>query len=604
MRTWTSCSFFALGLLTSPSLGGAEEPFPLSEVKAGLVGAGRTVFEGSKVEEFQVHVLGVLDNAVGPRRSIILARLAGGPLANTGVLQGMSGSPVYVDGRLLGAVAYSFAFAKEPIAGITPWQDMLEGGAARVSGNDTGHTPPARTSAVRFPLSTSELLSRLTPDGGTFTQATARPAAVGALQALVAPLVLTGFEPVAAEWTRSVLAPFGLAAVTGGGASAHDDGFTPLPLEAGSPLAISLIQGDLDLSATGTATAVVGGRVYAFGHGFQNLGSIRLPLRRARVISSVPSVQQSWKAAIALDTVGTFDQDRSTGVAGTLGLGPTMVPVALELRSSAGASRDLSFELAEDETLTPLLAYAALYSALQSAERARGAVTVTVGATIELTDGRVVRVADMFADDQPALKAAGVVAAPMVLLLGNGFEPVRIRKVTVRAALTEERRSATLVRAWVEPAGHLRPGTKATLFAIVRTHRGDPRVVSLPLALPSSLSLGQHTLLLGGADAMTAEDQRLARDGLVPQSLNQLVHRLNELRSHDRLYARLVESTPGTIAGGERMPSLPSSMRSLLSASDQGGSIVSVPSAPAWEGEVPLDMALEGARTLSLYLER
>ena len=403
---------------------------------------------------------------------------------------------------------------------------------------------------------------------------------------------------------RASLAPLGLTAVTAGGSASDATAPDSSPVEAGSALAVSLIQGDLDLSATGTATTVMSGRVFAFGHAFQSMGSTRLPLRRARVISSVPSVQQSWKASVALDTVGVFDQDRATGVAGSLGAGPSMVPVTVELRSSSGLTRTLRFALAEDDSLTPLLAYAALFSALQSNERARGAATVAVSGEIALSNDTVVRVADVFADEQPALKASALVAAPMLLLMGNAFEPVKVRSVAVHARFDEERKAAALVRGWVEPAGPLRPGSKAVLHALLRTHRGESRTVSLPLDIPSSLPAGLHTILLGNADAITAEDQRLSRDGLTPRNLGQLVRRLNELRSHGRLYARLLQATPGVLAAGERMPSLPSSMAAVLSAADQGSPVVPVPSATIWEGEADLDLALEGARSLPLVIER
>jgi hypothetical protein len=310
-----------LVFLAGPGPAPAADVLPLGEVRPGMEGTGRTVFQGARVEEFGVRILGVLDNAVGPRQSLILARLEGGPLAETGVIQGMSGSPVFIDGKLVGAVAYSFPFGKEPIAGITPIGEMIE--ATKVA------TP--RATSARFRPGPGRLAAPL--DRAAFVAAFERPldgiVGVGprgesraagrggaALTPLALPLVFSGFDPATFEWARGLFSSLGFAPVVGaGGSTAASLG--PLPdLEPGAAVGVSLIEGDLDMSVTGTITHIDRDRVYAFGHPFYNLGPTQFPMKRAYVYSVFPSLQVSWKIATALEAVGTVDQDRATAGGG------------------------------------------------------------------------------------------------------------------------------------------------------------------------------------------------------------------------------------------------------------------------------------------------
>src|SRR5207247_5786515 len=412
MRSPASLALLCLTLVPAVR---AQEILPLDQVKPGMVGVGRTVFEGTKIEDFKVEIIGVLEN-VAPKQSIILARLEGGPLEKTGVIAGMSGSPVFIDGKLVGAVAYGFPFSKETIGGITPIGEMIE--ATRTDAPRAASTrfPTAFGAAgPALPLDREALIAALrrplqaiSVDAGSLRGGAGLPTGAS-LAPLSLPLVFSGFDPATFEWARGVFSSLGFNPVMGTGHGPAPPG--PLPdLAPGAPVGVSLIEGDMDLSVTGTITHIDGDRVYAFGHPFYNLGPTQFPMKKAYVYSVFPSLYQSWKISSAADAVGTIEQDRITAVAGMIGKAPRMIPVEVKIKTSRGQERSFAFRMVEDELFSPVLAYVALASVLQSNERAFGTSTIRVKATLSLTGRRVVCVEDLFTQEQPALTADGIVA--------------------------------------------------------------------------------------------------------------------------------------------------------------------------------------------------
>jgi hypothetical protein len=367
---------------------------------------------------------------------------------------------------------------------------------------------------------------------------------------------------------------------------------------------ISLVEGDLDLSVTGTITTIDQGRVYAFGHPFYNLGPTRFPLKKAWVYSIFPSLQVSWKIAAALDVVGTMDQDRATAVSGRLGEAPRMIPVEVRLRSPRASERTFRFRMVEDELFTPLLGYVSLLSVLQGHERAFGAATLRVDARLVLDGGREVRLSDVMASEQPAQQAASVLAGPLALLVGNDFEKVTLAGVFVSVDAVEARESATVVRTWVDRPLPLRPGTVTPVKVQLRTRRGETVTETLPVAIPASAPTGSYTLLVADAATMDAVEQREMRQGFVARDLDHLLRMLNRLRTASRIYARLTRPSGGAVVGGEYLPALPGSVLSVLSAADQGTSVVPLPASTVWSGELATERAVSGWRQIAVPVER
>jgi hypothetical protein len=574
-----------------------------------MTGLGRTVFEGTHIADFEVHVLGVLDNVLGPRRSLVLARLEGGPLEHTGVLAGMSGSPVYIDGRLLGAIAFSFPFGKDPIAGITPIGDMVEAAAATTPRAASTLRPVSfGPGGPRFPLDRDELLQALVrPLPGVLPvgyRGEPLPASVAglSLSPVALPLVFSGFDPVAFDWARSVFAGLGFVPVLGGGTGAPT---APLPaLEPGSAVGVSLIEGDLDLSATGTVTYVEDGRLYAFGHPFYNLGPTQFSMKKAFVHSLLPSLQQSSKIAAAVEPAGTFDQDRSTGVAGRLGPLPRMIPVDVALHTSRGEDRSFRFRVVDDDLLTPTLTFMSLLSVLQAHERTFGTSTIRVEAEVGLAGGSPLRVSDVFTQGQTSQQAAALVAAPLAFLMANGFQEVHVERISLNVSSRETVQNATIQRVWLDRSAPLRPGVVVPLRVQLRTYRGEVLTETMSLEIPDSAPAGSYTLLVSDAATMTAAEQREARQPLVPRDLDQLLRALNRVRHGHHLYARLSRAGEGAIVGGEYLPGLPASVLAVLGPAEQGATVLALRTATVWDGELSTDFAVTGARMLQLTLTR
>jgi hypothetical protein len=584
---------------------------PLDQIRPGMTGIGRTVFEGTRIDEFKVTIIGVLEN-VGPKQSMIVARLEGGPLEKTGVIAGMSGSPVYIDGKLIGAVAYGFPFSKETIGGITPIAEMI----------DATKTGGPRAASARFPTPYGASGPKAPLDRESFVAALTRPLptiplAAGAMRGdmpghlagqslgpLSVPLVFSGFDPATFEWARGIFSGMGFTPVMGSGGKGVLPGGALPDLQPGGAVGISLIEGDMDLSATGTVTHIDQNRVYAFGHPFYNLGPTQFPMRKAYVYSVFPSLYQSWKISSAADAVGTIEQDRITAVAGVIGKSPRMIPVEVKIKTSRGQERSFAFRMVEDELFSPVLAYVALASVLQSNERAFGTSTIRVDAALSLSGGREVHVEDLFTQEQPAIQAAALVAAPLAYLMTNDFEPVKIEKVVIDVASDETVQSATLERAWIERTGPVRPGTTVPLKVVMRTYRGETLSQTIPISVPANAPSGTYSLLVADGPSLTAVEQREMRQQFVPRDLDQLIRAINGLRRNNHVYVRMTRPDDGAIVRGEYMQSLPPSVLSVLGGSDQGASVIPLRTAAVWDFDLSTDYAVSGSRLLTLTVER
>ncbi len=585
---------------------------PLDQIRPGMVGVGRTVFLGTKLEDFKVTVIGVLEN-FGPKQSMILARLEGGPLAETGVIAGMSGSPVFIDGKLVGAVAYGFPFSKETIGGITPIGEMIEATSTTptVRAASTRLAGAFRAGALQAPLDRDRLLAALqrplpgiNADPSLFRGGLPPALAGGVLKPLALPLTFRGFDSSSFEWARTLFGGLGFVPTMG---TASRTGLSEqvLPdLQPGSAVAVTLVEGDLDLSVTGTVTHIDGNRVYAFGHPFYNLGPTQFPMKKAYVYSVFPSLYQSWKiSSPASDAVGTIEQDRTTAIAGKLGAPPRMIPVEIKLQTSRGQQRTYSLRMVEDELFSPVLAFVSLVSVLQGSERAYGTSTIRVDGKVVFSGGKEVRVEDLFADESPAMRSAALLAAPLAYLMANDFERVSIEKLEATVTSYETVKSATLERAWIERDGPARPGQTLPLKLSLRTYRGETLAETIPMTLPANTQPGNYSLLVSDGATLTNVEQREARQAFVPRDLDQLVRAINGLRRNNRIYARLVRADEGAIVSGEYMQSLPPSALMILGAGESGR-VTGVRVASVWDFELPIDYAFSGSRVLSLNITR
>ncbi|MEO7192137.1 MAG: SpoIVB peptidase S55 domain-containing protein [Vicinamibacterales bacterium] len=601
--TGVTAIVMAVGVLVAAPT--QTRPFlPVDDIQPGMVGVGRTVFAGANLEDFRATIIGVLHNVMGPKRDLILARLDGGPLATTGVIQGMSGSPVYVDGRLIGAVSYSLgSFPKEPIAGITPIAEMtaaVNSAAPRINGAGLSIAWPASPTDV-FAAIARVAARAMSPLGdpprdlrvvGPQSLADLAPS----LRPIAAAMAMSGFEAGVGRDLRQALAAGSPDQQAGTRAARPID--SPAPLRPGDAVGMSLMRGDLEMGATGTVTHIDGNKVYAFGHPFLNLGPASVAMTQAHVLTVLPSLESSMKIATLGQVIGTINQDRATAVGGLLGAGPREMEVQIALSSDHAPSHAFTFYVLHDQSLTPLFTYVAILNSLVAYERQTGALSLSARGTVSFGRDGELAIDDMFTGDTSGTALAAAVAAPIGAVAANEFRQVMPDKLELNLHASEQQASSTIQRAWLDTV-RPRVGGTYQLQVQLQDYRAATRIVTLPVTMPAH-SDGPLTLLVSDAATLTTLEQRELRPDK-PSSWTELLSQLSRAKRNNRLYVRLISSAAGTVVAGDTLPSLPGSVQSALQTD------ATVARAPITRGivgawEQRLDQVVRGSRELTLTL--
>jgi hypothetical protein len=512
--------------------------FPLRDVRAGQHAIGKTVFQGNKIEEFQVEILGILEN-VGPRQNVILARLSGGPLAETGVMQGMSGSPVYMDGRLVGAVALAFNFSKEPIAGIRPIEEMLAVG-------DPGQPPAALKVASNKTASNadsfgSKLIDIATPV--SFSGFTA-----GTLDQFAPQLKKLGLEP--------------RQGVSSGGKLPPKLG-TPASLRPGDMIAVELLSGDMSVGAEGTVTAVDGKSIYAFGHQFMSVGNTELPFARAEVITLLPNLNSSFKISSPLEWMGAITQDRSTSIYGELGRKAETIPVSLTVKDGRRAPLVYHMQMIQDRVLSPYLVQTAVYSAMDATERTLGLASYSLRGGVEFVDGAPpLKLDNSYAGDYNVpLQASSGVSAPLASILGAGFDALKIKSINLEIEASERKRFLQVDQITASPK-QVHPGGSVELAVTLTGENGLEVQKSVRYRVPVGAPAGALNFTVSDGSLSNALDyQQLSEP---PKSPTQLVSFLNGLRPNTNAYVRVWRTDPAFQVQGQDLPNPPPSVGLIL----------------------------------------
>ena len=592
-----------LVLLASAAALLAQSPImPLDQVKAGQKGKGRTVFEENKIEEFDVDILGVLANTTA-KRSVIIARLRGKPLETTGVIAGMSGSPVYIDGRIIGAVAFSFPYAKEAIAGITPIGEMLAIPSEARPAAELG-------SGIHVPFTASLSLERLLE-----IRKDAFPAREGfvaqgqALAPLRVPLIFSGFSARAVDAASPFFARLGFTPVKGGaGNQTPDKPLAPdLTLREGDPVTLQLVTGDLDLSAVGTVTYVDGNKVLAFGHPLYNIGQVDYGMAKAKIITVVPTLDNSFKLAATGAPVGAFTQDRAAGARGEIGRLPKLVPFNVRMLGEGGDVREFKLKLVTDKILTPVLVNMSLLTLLGAEARAVGDLTLEMQADIYLDSGRSIRIENMFSGyfDSAVQDVAGLMTAAVFFLTGNEFQAVGIHRIDLTLRTTEQPRFGALDRVWLDKY-EAAPGETVTVKVFYRTFRGEIRNEEVPLTAPHLPAGAEFQLIVGDSAAMQAvETAQYRATGVVPRNIDQVVRLLNNLRKNNRIYFKIIAPKPGLFLRGEEMPNLPPAMKSLFASPRAASSSpTEITMSTLGEFQFPVPFVFKGSASIPIRIRK
>jgi len=564
----------------------AAEPafFPLKDLRQGMRATGRTVFAGDKVEDFQVEILGVLENS-GPKQSIILARLSGGPLERTGVMQGMSGSPVYIDGKLVGAVAMAFPFSKEPIAGIRPIEEMVTG---RPGGDGKAR--------AGFSLSGDNLLA-------SFPKRDSRGTFDSKLIDIATPVSFSGFSAGTLEHFAPQLRSLGLEprqGVSGGASSAAK--VASGPLQPGSMISVQLASGDLSIGADGTVTHIDGNRIYAFGHRFLSVGSTELPFARASVITLLANLSSSFKISSSGEWLGAITSDHNTAVAGELGRRPRMVPLSIAVKSG-GRTSTYQMEIVNDRLLSPLLMQMAMYSALDSTERTLGPSSIGLHGTVEFENGpEPVRFDNIYAGDfNTPLLASLATAMPVAYALQNNVDSLSLKRINLVIDSFPQKKQMQIDQVWASKRT-VRPGEQVEIMASLSGENGAELTKKLAYTVPIGAPLG--LLYFTVADGSTTNSAEARQFNVTqPRPAVEIVSFLNGLRGNRKGYLRVWRADPSYQIDGHDMPDPPPSVSMILARAQAAPASVSRPSTVAEMDFSAGDVVISGSKTIQVEVK-
>jgi len=603
MRRIFFCGFTAIFLLSAllsltllppvvqAQTGKAVETIPVSEIHAGMHGVAYTVFQGTKPESMGVEVLGILKNANGPKGDIILVRLSGEKAEYTGVVAGMSGSPVYLNGKLAGALAFRIGeFSKEPIAGVTPIAEMLEINAMdRSPGSNAG----SAKEGVNTPTTTS----------GPGVESVPTQNYANYLKPIEAPLVFTGFSQEAMQRFAPQFAQAGIVPVMGVGSVSETK--QPEPLEPGSAISAILVRGDMDIAATCTVTYMDAQHLLACGHPLLQFGMVDLPMTKAEVLATLPSPLNAFKIVNATEPVGAFVQDRHTGIMGEFGKQPEMIPVTLQIHGGA-TDKQFHYEVLNNANLSPLAMMATVFNALHGVNEYGEDTTYRMNGRISVNGYPDVTVQNMFAPSDGGQPAAVMAALSLgerfSRIYDNPYNVPGVRGVQLDFDLVRERRWARLEGARTDLI-EARPGDNITIETVLRPYRGEVILHQIPIHIPTSTSKGPLRILVSDGETL----DRVRRGG--PQlgrkmDLASTIALLNKQHVNNRVYVSLLEADPEAMVADKVMPTLPFSIMNVMdSMRGTQEVIVQGESSVSEAATAPLDYVVAGAQVLTITIK-
>jgi hypothetical protein len=582
-----------LGSIAAPALRAAtDQPpiLPLEQVKPGMRGVAYTIFAGDKIEPFDVEVIGILPNLMGPKQSIILVQLHGEKAEHTGVVAGMSGSPVYVDGKLMGALSLKFGvFVKEPLAGVTPIEDVLS--------IPTGDSATPKTLSVRSAVTQSERY----PVPEKWAQA-AGASGAAFLEPIEAPLVFSGFAPATLRQYANEWAPYGMVAAAGGTAPAASDDAKVVP---GDMVSMLLVQGDISMSAACTVTAVTEDRVYACGHPLFGLGASNMPLARGRTLTTLASDFNSTKIVNAGGVIGTLTEDRLTAVMGRIGPTPQMIPVDLTVVTPAG-EKQFHSEMISNPKLTPLLMGIIAFNGLTQNTAYGEGSTMKLSGNIDINGHSPVSLEDMYAPTDQFVPDGTFVASSVqttfTRIFSNPYEMPKINKVSLRVESIPERRVASILNAWSEMS-EAQPGDPVTIKVLLRPYRGEPMIRDVPITIPAQVNRGSTLRVqVSDADSLNRIPNLVAAQGRLG-GLDQLISLLNRERRNNQLYVTLLKPTPTLLVEDKELPDAPLSQINVLDQKRLPGNSALLRESAAGEWSIHMDEIISGSTSVYIKIK-
>ena len=587
---------------------GKVEILPLNQVKPGMKGVAWTVFQGTEPEPVPIEIIGRWKDKWGPNQDIIVAKM-GGKAVRTNVAGGMSGSPVYIDGKLVGAIALRLSvFSPDAICGITPIQSMLEIRDFDQSRPDDSRTPAKPAPRISQAAVPGELLGQLAAAG-------APGADLPTMQPIEAPLAFSGFADSTLREFGPLFRQMGIQMVQGG-AGGDLRGSQPAPgwehaLNPGDAVAGVLVDGDLNVTGLGTVTYNDGKRVLAFGHSFFNLGPVDMPMSKGEVLMTLASSYQPNKMANATEIVGAFHQDRHSGIEGVLGGAGRMIPVDVRVRAfddknRASREKEFHFHVFVQQKWTPYLMMLTLYNSVAELNEFADEATYRLSGQVEMNGGHDIALSTMQTTGQISMPApmllAGWFGEKFNRLYLNNVKTPEVKRVNVTVDLLPERRIAAIENAWVA-ASDVEAGQQLPVKVFLRPYRGDPIERDFTIRIPETLAKGDHRILLSDADTVNSM-QNMA--GMMSRFLDvpETVSLLNQERSNNRLYVSLLEASPTAYYDDKTMPSLPASVLNVMQAGrSPGRSFLITPETAVEQTALPFDYVVTGSFSLHIHVK-
>ena len=593
-------SLFALGvslpaILTAQTVQTSQPTISVDQIHPGMQGVAYTVFQGVKPEPMDLEVLGVLRNVNGPKGDVILIRLHGPKVEYTGVVAGMSGSPVYIDRKLAGALAFRIGeFSKEPIAGVTPIADMLEINALDKS-------PAEEASAAKPVVETSA--GKTSAPGDSTALPGSTPDLANYLKPIETPLVFNGFSEEAVRAFAPQFASAGIVPVMGAGSVSEEK--QPEPLEPGSAVSAVLVRGDMDIAATCTVTYIDPQRLLTCGHPLLQFGSVDIAMNKAQVLATLPSPLNAFKIVNTTERAGTFVQDRHTGVLGVFGKEPDMIPVTLAIHGG-GSTKEFHYEVLNNPRLSPVAIMATVFNALKGVNQYGEEITYRLNGSIDVKGFPVVGLRNMFTPAENGQPAAMAVALSLGERFGriydNPYNAPAVNSVKLDFDLVRERRWARLESARTDVT-EARPGDQIIVETVLAPYRGERVVRQIPVKIPTSASKGNLRILVSDGETLDRVNRTNPAFGR-KLDLASTIALLNKEHANNRLYVSLLEADPEARVADKVMPTLPISIMNVMDGMRGNQEMIVSGESNVDETATPsLDYVVSGAQLLTVTVK-
>jgi hypothetical protein len=599
----------------------------VTEVRAGMKGYGLTVFSGTKIERFDVEVLSVLRN-FNPGSDVVLITCKGATLEHSGAIAGMSGSPIYLKDdqgrdRMIGAFAYGWPMTKDPIAGVQPIEYMLKLPTVRApadhvaggAGPSTTPSRPARGKGRSSDIENGRPAWRMS-DAAAQWQKLAQPAAKSGaaghplrltetadaprLEPLATPLMTTGLSPKLAERFGPALRSLGLTPMQAGAGGSGVPEEPPAELTPGSALAVTLMSGDVEMTAIGTTTEVLGDNVFGFGHPFNNEGAVSLPMGSGRINGVIPNLTTSFKLGSLTKQRGELSSDQTHGVAGRLGKSPVLVPIEVTVRRAGQADRTFHYEAVRHPKFTPLLVTLAFASSISGGSELPQFNTVGYAIDLGFDDGHALRIADTDTNANAAEMFQGV-GITMTAAADNPFQRVMVKKVTATIDISPEVKDGTILEVNV-PRLKYKPGETVKAFVVYQPFRSAEAVMPVELDLPKDLAEGTYQLVVSDGVRFAMDEQMTKPFHMTAERIEDVFDALKDLSSirHDAVYLRLIRKSDGVAIGRTPMPQLPSSRRQVFTSAGRSNTVAFADSVTK---KIPTGRVMAGGAEFQIRIE-